>query len=43
MNMYAKKTKSHRKYSRTRKHHCKHPAIIYRQRKLYKNMFKKLG
>ena len=29
MNMYAKKTKSHRKYSRTRKHHCKHPAIIY--------------
>ena len=41
--MYAKKTKSHRKYSRTRKHHCKHPAIIYRQHKLYKNMFKKLG
>jgi hypothetical protein len=38
-----KKTKSHRKHSRTRKHHCKNPAIIYRQHKSYENMFKKLG
>ena len=37
------KTKSHRKHSGTRKHHCKNPATMNGLHEWYEDMFEKLG